>query len=391
MKTVTTKSAHPRIGFPWLLFAAFAAVAVWASLTFPQIDVADYAQYARDFLQPPLGHLWPPEYPFLSVGVFLLPWLLPFSYRLSFALLTVGALAFLLRIGFRRWGRPWVVRTVGYLLLGSLFLFAQRYDIFAATAAFFSVLAARRGRYGAAWVGSFIGVWLKLFPVVLWPLLLLEEKRRTGSWRFDRLVWAVLGSIGVEGVQWLLAPQAVFSAFRYLAARPEEVGSLAADIAYYWSDPHFVTIYGSVNIVSVQAAVLSDILLAGGMLAGLWILWQMGMGRLSLCQAAVLALSAEILSSKVFSAQYIIWLIPFWAREKWDGRLLLAGILTTIGYPFLYLSTQSMAWVPAVFGLRDLLLIWWTVAAAKRFVASSGIQASADPPRAAWTGKTPSI
>lgn len=63
------------------------------------------------------------------------------------------------------------------------------------------------------------------------------------------------------------------------------------------------------------------------------------MGRMSFGRGVLIILVWLLLTSKVFSAQYLLWVIPLIAylgRKNGEGKLwLLVGFLTTLVYPFL--------------------------------------------------------
>lgn len=144
MRHLFSSLKDPRAAGVWLLFAGFSLITLWLAGHVVESDVAEYHRYALQALSPPLGQHWPREYPALSLSVFLLPLLLPCPYRISFAVLTLAALAGLIQYGMTRHGTRWALTLLGYLTLGTIGLFGQRYDIFPALAAFIALDQARQ-------------------------------------------------------------------------------------------------------------------------------------------------------------------------------------------------------------------------------------------------------
>jgi hypothetical protein len=324
-------------------------------------DVAEYAHYAYQALAHP-GLEWPREYPPPALAVFLLPLVLPLAYGWAFPLLAGGALAALAGVGFRRLGDAWVKRTLLYLLLGAASLVTGRYDIFPAGLLAVGVMAAEQGRWNRAWAATTLGAALKVFPVVAWPILLVAEWRSRGriAWSRPALasaalagLWALPRAWGVSDWGWL----------GFLSRRPPNVGSLAGQLTALL-DPRFsmYASYGSVDVVGRPMDLVSAVLAALGVagVAGIYLLY--GRGRLETPQAVILVLSAVILGSKVFSVQYLIWLIPLWAWYPVSRLRVLAALLNTVSYPLmfsLYVGNRWTLgpWLLASLAARNLALL----------------------------------
>jgi hypothetical protein len=104
----------------------------------------------------------------------------------------------------------------------------------------------------------------------------------------------------------------------------------------------------------------------------LTILWQWR-GRLDLVQTFIALILVFIVTGKVFSPQYLIWLIPLLAYQGAFNKLWLLlwsgiSLLTTLIYPYLYMLTTDARLAPFVPGfiesvaLRNLLLLLLTLA-----------------------------
>lgn len=318
----------------WITFTIFGLFEMWFSLRFPETDVAIYRRYAHAALTFPLLHHWPNAYPGLSLIVFLLPQILPFSYRLGFAFLTLTCLALLLRYGIRAEGPGWGMRCMGLFMVGSLGVFSQRYDIVPAMLTFWALTAASGKRWGRAYLLSVFGVLLKMFPLVLWPLFLIQEWRDTRRWHWGRLIAAAAGTVAFSALLALLNPHHPLASYRYLWYRPVNISSVAGISSLWLGDKHLSFGYGSVNVLGPLPTLLSRASLLLGMIAGLWVLWALARGRLTLVQASGIAIGLLLVAMKIFSPQYLIWLIPIAAQQPTNRYLWVAFLLISMSWPF---------------------------------------------------------
>ena len=337
-------------------------------------DVTEYERYAHAALRAPLLHRLPLEYPAPALVVFLLPLLVPFSYPWAFAVLAGIVFLFLVASydGSCVSGTDSEAarRLVVYMAVGATFLLAGRYDIFAAAAAFWSVRAARRGRWSAAWTWNCIGFVLKLFPVIFWPAFLIAEWRHSGRPPVKRLAWMAGSVMIVAGVPALFNGAATLNAARYYLHRPAEIGSVSAGLSLLtdWHASTLVKTFGSINVVNGAArpiAVVIEILAGVGCL---WI-WRMQLrDRLPLDAVCLATLTLAVLGSKVLSAQYLMWLMPLWALYRMKPVWLLAALANVVVFPY-EVSAQSVTLLPThlfdvtltlLFLTRDALIAWGT-------------------------------
>ncbi|WP_020375730.1 hypothetical protein [Sulfobacillus thermosulfidooxidans] len=341
----------------WIAFGMFSLVELWLAVHFRENDVGEYHRYALLALTPPWLHHWPKEYPAMSQFIFLLPLLLPFSYRFSFAVLTLVALAVLLSEGMKHHGTQWGIKVLGYLSVGTIGLFSERYDIFAALFGFLAIDQALQKHWSWAWTFSVIGFLLKLFPAVFWPVFLIAEWRETHRIRWDRLVLSLLAGLVMVGFQALLASHQAFTSYRYLLNRPIEIGSLAASLTALLSHPHLFYAFGSVDVTAHGLAhFIGDSLTLIGIISWLAVFWAQWRGSLDIIEAAILTLGILLLTTKVFSAQYLIWLAPILALKRGNLPFILAYLLTSLGYPVGYAIRGMFPWVIYIFAARNLLL-----------------------------------
>lgn len=319
-----------------LAAGVLAAAAVGASLAHAH-DVDEYQRYAAAAMQSPWLTHWPKEYPPLSLAVFLLPRLLPLPYSLGFEL--VAAMAFgltcwILRKQDARAG----LRAMGYAALGAPFLLLARFDGLAALAAAAALWAVRRQRWNWGWAWAEVGFLLKLFPALLAAAALAAEGRRRPRVAVRRaLLWLGLLGLGL-GLQWGWARSAALSWIAYFHGRPPEVGSLVGQIAglTHPQGSQVVFSYGSMNVVNSWTPWLTEVaVLLAGACAG-YIVWRWWRGEVGLVTALLTLLVALLLSSKVFSIQFLLWLIPFWSYYRWNWWWAGSALATAAAYPLVY-------------------------------------------------------
>jgi hypothetical protein len=301
----------------------------------------------------------------LSLAVFLLPRLLPFAYRWAFAVLCGLVLGVVIARSDE--DVSWERKLIIYLAVGTMGLFAGRYDIFPAACTFFAVQAGLRQRFAEAWVWSTFGFLLKLFPVVLWPALLIAEWRLSGRWRWDRLLAGLAAGVASIVVQGLFSHRATFSSYRYFLHRPLQLGSLTAGLSALVDAGrfHLMTSFGSINVITTTGFVVGLLITGLSLVAALGVLVLAIRGDLDVAMTSLALLTLLILASKVFSAQYLIWIIPLWARYRWRWQWLVAAGLTTLGYPvsFLLAHHYGGGWLAVALWIdfcRDLMLLWGT-------------------------------
>lgn len=351
-----------------LLACLTVAIGILRARYLPSVDVSEYHRYAESFVTRPIGTHWPREYPAMAMGLFLLPMLLPVSYPLGWALVTAGLLVSLLIYGGRIEGPTWVTRFLIFLDLGAIYLWASRYDLWPAAFLWFTLLAAERKRWGSAWVWMALGTALKWFPVVLAPLVLIDEWRTTGRWRWDRLlVFLGVTAILLFGLPALTNPSQALSPIQYSWRRPTEIESTVAGLlAWVHPSVHLIRSFGSLNVQSAIAnhgLGLGFLLLGVGLEVLVWKGW--AAGRWSWTEAAILAVGILIITSKVYSAQYWIWMVPLVARSspRFSAGWAVVAALTTAVYPISWLAVHwvtGWTWtdVMRLAGIRDVLLGW---------------------------------
>jgi hypothetical protein len=337
------------------------------------LDVTEYARYAHAALGAPMFHRFPLEYPAPALVVFLLPFLLPFSYPWAFAVFA-GIVFLFLVTSYEGSGVPGMDieaarRLIAYTAVGATFLLCGRYDIFAVAAAFWSVRAAAKGRWSAAWTWSCVGFLLKLFPAVFWPTLLIAEWRRHGRLPLRRVAWMAASVLILVGLPALLNHHAPLNAVHYYLRRPAEIGSVAAGLSLLadWHSPLVISFH-SINVVNAASAPMAVVIEVLAVLGCLWIWRAQLRDRLPMEAVFLATLSLVVLGGKVLSAQYLMWLMPLWALYRMKPVWLLAALANVVVFPY-EVSAQSVTLLPThvfdvtltlMFLTRDLLIAWGT-------------------------------
>ena len=307
-------------------------------------------------------HALPHEYPFLTLLPFLLGMMGPLQwYQFIFALwmiaLAVGSY-FLVKHFFSR-GAAFALAL--YLAIGGWSTVGGRFDLIPALFTFIALLYAERARWKWAFVMLAFGTLFKFYPLVLvLPFFVAQQKQSYERWyswrRLDGLLVFAAVCLGVETVSLLLSVQGTLAPFSYFDTRPIQVESLSASLLWLTGFFHmpltYAYSYGSLNVFSPLSSIVSDVsllALIAGMGYTFWLQWR---GKLSLAQATLLILLIVMLTGKVFSPQYLIWVAPFVAivgKSNWKWLLCWGVIclLTTWIYPFIYAFAGHILTVPS--------------------------------------------
>jgi hypothetical protein len=343
--------------------AAISVTVAWEMLGDSVTDIPLYHTYGERIA----GGLVPYrdfgfEYPPGALPALVLPALVTGSleaYRIVFAaeMAVVGGLGVLVldaalrRLGTDRRERVVVLAVVALvpLLLGGVIL--TRFDLLPAAlvAAAVALVAAGRLRAAALVVG--LGVAVKLYPIVLVPLLGLQAWRSGGRRALATTLGLVAAPVAVAYLPFVaLAPGGVLDSLGRQLGRPLQIESLGAGVLLSLHHAFGVSLgwassSGSQNLTGTGAdtvAVLQGIAQAVAV-ALVWIAFARGPATTErLVRHAAAAVVAFVALSKVLSPQFLVWLVllvPLVGGPRRRRALVLTVVacaLTAIWFPARY-------------------------------------------------------
>ena len=316
------------------------------------------------------------EYPPLALLFFAVPRIFggdPMSYNLFYVVetyvFTIIGLVLVRRIA-ERLGANQIRAMTAYAVLMLIFLqfVADRYDIFPAVLTIASFYFLLQKKYHWAFIILAVATLTKLYPAMFFPIflvpLLLDRDWRGALTGFG--LYAIVGA-AVTGVCWAIDPDLILNFLHYHSDRPLEIGCVAATLIYPLSmlgltdtwilpatDPGS---FGSDDLMGAlpdAVAPLLTPLMAGVVVACIVYYWLIRRHAGEENDRTVLILGAMICAmlvfmifGKVFSSQYLIWVVPFVALvisvspdETFNKRLLWLFIamfaLTQVNFAYIY-------------------------------------------------------
>lgn len=337
------------------------------------------------------------EYPLPVILLVGLPYLVSFGnhyvYDTAFIVMMLAIDAAFCRLLFTHGGRRQTAAVTLWLAAGVMMgpLAVTRFDVVPGVLAGAALLLlARHPRTASVFVA--FGAALKLWPAVLLPALAAPKATR---WRV--VAAAVVTGVLVVGITVAYGgPERLLSPLRYQSERGLQVESLPAlPLMVLWSVfrapwlvefSSFVSqqIYGPGGHLMLQLASVATGLALLWM-ALMWVrLWRAGstvtaetVGWLMLASTGLL-----ILTNKVFSPQYLLWLSPVAIAmvslaprrdtgvRRFTVLLLLVGVLTQLIYPILYGWVVGIYWANPLgvllLAARDVALIGFVVYSGRR-------------------------
>jgi hypothetical protein len=337
------------------------------------------------------------EYPPLALVFFTLPRIIGASFRWYYVWYQVEvvvadlAIVAMLYVARERESAPWRVLapyTALVLAVGPINL--QQYDIFPAALTLGAVVCHARRRDIAMWVFLALGTMAKVYPVLLAPVFLLLDDRPVAE-RSRRAVIAFATTCVIVLLPLLvIAPSSLLRVVNFHAGRGIHLDSVYSTIAFAaralgLSVVGIVNNFRSWNITGRAADVLvraSTPLLVMALLAA-YAFIRSAARRLPAeevrnvriaATGASLVLLAGLVTSKVLSPQYLIWVLPLLPLNvrplRWRVWTTFAaiGVLSYYIYPLHYddlLAREPVAVV--VLATRNLALVALTFMMAVSF------------------------
>jgi glycosyl transferase family 87 len=337
-------------------------------------------------VQPPF-HMLPLEYPPLTLALFSLALFAPLLYyQLVFAVLMALTSVLIYWLLLRYGPRGAALAFVFYLLISAWATAESRFDLVPAALTLLCLIAAERKHWTSAYVALAFGSLLKIYPILFFPVLFVAEQQDAQRFHIPPMslslktlpgeLWRTLQGIrhwrwkntlifsgillGVTGFFALFDFQgAVLSQVSYFANRPMQVEATGSTLLWLGTligfPVHIVFSFGSVNMISAlgePVAILFEILFVLGCIYSIFLQWR---GKLDLVQACIALLLVFIVTGKVFSPQYLIWIIPLLAYSGafnglWLGAWGSISLLTFVIYPYFYTRNIDAIKTPYVPG-----------------------------------------
>jgi hypothetical protein len=274
--------------------------------------------------------------------------------------------------------------------VGAIAVALSRYDLIPVAFTLAAWVAAERKRFTLAYTLLSVGVLLKLYPLVLFPVFAIAHWRFlqspedadspkvsgvTGWTALWRIALSLAGPVAAMvlgfGVVALRNPHGALSAITFAQSRLIEVESIPATLLWagtaFGFPAHrvFSYAYNYSSALDAPLGLASSLALVLGLL---WVYWRAARGALKLPQAILAALCVTLVASKVLSAQYLLWVLPVVAVVyELDLLWLVICILTTLEYPIIassFAPTWGETYDPLFLGvlaLRNALLVIATI------------------------------
>jgi hypothetical protein len=309
-------------------------------------------------------HALPYEYPMLTLIPFTLAMFAPvtwFQVAYAFWMLVLAAVVYLVLLRVK--GRSTAIVFALLLVVGGWATVAGRFDIIPAALSLFAVICADRKHWNWAFAFLALAVLYKYYPVMLLvPFLLVQQRDTEFSWkswkRYEPFAVFVVLCAVVMGTSLALSVQGTISPFMYLGNRPIQVESLPASLL--WVGSHLLNhpikyeyTFGSLNMRASGASILSQLASLAEVVGVLYTFWLVWRRKMDLASCSLLIVMLLMVTGKVFSPQYIIWVIPLAAyvggtKWGWVATWAAIGLLTSWIYPFIYTMVTSITKVPHV-------------------------------------------
>ncbi len=317
-------------------------------------------------------HILPPEYPTLTLVAFSLPLLAPaqwYQVAFAFSMLIIAAIIYLLLKRYRSSGAA--IAFAVYLMLGSWATALGRFDLIPAGLILGAVLLGVRSKWKWAFAVLALATLLKLFPIILVvPLFIAQQMQSQDKW-FAWSRWSALGLfVGICAV--VTAVSLTFNVantllpINYFLSRPFQVESIPGTVLWLGGKAgrtvQWIFTYQSLNFLSPLSHVVSLLtifFLGAGLLFTFWLQWR---GKIDLPMTSLITLLIILVTGKVFSPQYLIWVAPLvayvgQAHWKWLVSWASVSILTLIIFPFMYVNIVYIQTYYPVIIVRDWLIL----------------------------------
>jgi uncharacterized membrane protein len=363
-------------------------------------DVYRYFNYASRIVDGELPYRdFDVEYPPLSLVSFVGPRLFTESpsvyadaFMVEMLLLNLAGLVLVAALARRLGQSPWAtlgIYTVGLLAVGPII--GERYDLLPAVLVLATLYAFISGHHRLAWAALALATMAKLYPVVIAPLFIIFYLSRRQYRQAGEGVGVFAATTAAVVLPALaLSASGFWDSFTYHAERGIQIESTWGSILLLGqtlgaSPVELSFDHGSLNVVSPASdafAALSVVLMAALLLLVYALYAQKRLSSASagdqedaggIINYSLLAVLAFMITSKVFSPQYIVWLYPLvplvvgqWRNACWV-LFVVIGALTRYIFPAHYAELTRgqegvinlLVWRNALLGLLAFLLMEW--------------------------------
>jgi uncharacterized membrane protein len=328
------------------------------------------------------------EYPPFAMFFFILPRLFNTSFDVYTVIFQAGIFLFdllglflIYRIAQRTGKAPWkmlTVYTIAILAIGPIIF--KQYDIFPAIMVLLSLYCFWIGQHKTSWVILALATMTKIYPVVIAPIFLLYYVRNHHYQRIWQGILVFIATSMVVVLPFIAAdPGGLLSFMDYHTERGMQLESTYSSFTLIagklgWISTQLGFSAGSWNITGPLAdtlSTLSTVTLLFFLLMSYWFIYsriQPGNSRiLDLGTYSLLAIAVFLISNKVLSPQYLIWLIPLiplMCGMRYTIWVVFAviGALTYYIFPLHYVELIYLeTWPIAILLVRNILLILLTV------------------------------
>lgn len=263
------------------------------------------------------------EYPTPVIWLLYIPYLLGFGTYLGY-LVVFAASMLVLDFAFAR--RLWQVggTFAGWAVLCWTFALGLlgptpylRFDLLTTVLAGWALLSIAERRDGLAASLTALGAALKLWPALLWPALLIGDKRR--NWRTTAIFWTTGAALAVASLAWGGWAR-LFTPLQWQANRGQQVEAVFSTVPMLarLADPSSYSVYLTTwqafeifgpGVEGWQRATTVATVVGVVLVAAFYLAW-LTRGRRCITQAALLMVFVVILmivTNKTFSPQYLLW------------------------------------------------------------------------------------
>jgi uncharacterized membrane protein len=334
------------------------------------------------------------EYPPFALLPFVLPrmvalglaknyYIYAFLFLLENILFSTINMLLLLRVVSVYASQPQRIRALVFYTLFTLIIspvLLWRYDLFPTVLTVVALVAVLSNRPTLAGISLGLGVAAKLYPLMLLPVFTVYFFTNK-SYRAILNIWlGTLGTVFLSFLPFLITTKdKLFSFLDYHKERGLQIESLPAgliSLVHKWGLIELKTVagYGSRNIVSplddIVLAVLPLLLiiLYISMLVSCWYRFREERSKSELMKVdslvayTLLALLIFIITNKVFSPQYIVWIIPFAALLKPRYAIFMLGVCITTYIMASFGSFRELDYVKILWlNLRNLLILGFSI------------------------------